>query len=428
VNRASVRAELRPMIGVTASEAGARLLSFCFYLLAAREFTTHGFGVVRYTITLSLLAFGATQVLVNAMTREVGAARGDGRRTAEVLGSSLAIGAVVLPGSVALCLAAAAAGLTDGADTAGLVAALIGLAGLQLYYGAARGLGDIARAASTYAGGSLIQLAVFGVIAALSQATPRTALLIYGLSSLVPLLLWELRRPVLWKTTLAVSRTTARRVLTLARPLLVAELCYLIWLSADLVWVQHALGTTQVGLYGAAKTLIQILFVIPAGVTAVLMPRVAELQTGGDTVRARRLVFAMTGGVLAASALVGIVVIALRSPLLGVLYGDAYRASASSLVILTVGAVANAGFVVLTTSAVGWGRPGVYTAGMALAAACELALLAVLPGDHITTAAWAVSGSIALAFVAVGAYLFAVGRRRTGPPAPRPSAGNEPPE
>jgi O-antigen/teichoic acid export membrane protein len=181
-----------------------------------------------------------------------------------------------------------------------------------------------------------------------------------------------------------------------------------------------------VGLYGAAKTLIQILFVIPAGVTAVLMPRVAELQTGGDTVRARRLVLAMTGGVLAASALVGIVVIALRSPLLGVLYGDAYRASASSLVILTVGAVANAGFVVLTTSAVGWGRPGVYTAGMALAAACELALLAVLPGDHITTAAWAVSGSIALAFVAVGAYLFAVGRRRTGPPAPRPSGGNEP--
>jgi O-antigen/teichoic acid export membrane protein len=327
---------------------------------------------------------------------------------------------------VALCLAAAAAGLTDGADTAGLVAALIGLAGLQLYYGAARGLGDIARAASTYAGGSLIQLVVFGVIAALSQATPRTALLIYGLSSLVPLLLWELRRPVLWKTTLAVSRITARRVLGLARPLLVAELCYLIWLSADQVWVQHALGTTQVGLYGAAKTLIQILFVIPAGVTAVLMPRVAELQTGGDTVRARRLVLALTGGVLAASALVGIVVIALRSPLLGVLYGDAYRASASSLVILTVGAVANAGFVVLTTSAVGWGRPGVYTAGMALAAACELALLAVLPGDHITTAAWAVSGSIALAFVAVGAYLCAVGRRRTGPPGPRPSAGNEP--
>ena len=400
------------MLGVTASEAGARLLSFCFYLLAARELTVHGFGVVRYTITLSLLAFGGTQVLVNAMTREVGAARGHGRRTAEVLGSSLAIGTVVLPASVALCLAAAAAGLTDGADTVGLIAALTGLAALQLYYGVGRGLGDLTRAASTYAGASLVQLVAFGIIAALTQASPRTALLVYGLSSLVPLLLWEMRRPVLWRTALAVSGATARRVLTLARPLFVAELCYLIWLSADQVWVQHALGTSQVGLYGAAKTLTQVLFVIPAGVTAVLMPRVAELRTRGDIARARRLVFATTGGVLAACGLVGIVVIALRSPLLAILYGDAYRASASSLVILTVGTVANAGFVVLTTSAVGWGRPGVYAAGMALAAACELALLAALPGDHITTAAWAVSGSIALAFVAVAAYLFAAG----GPP------------
>src|SRR5436189_5793800 len=116
VNRASVRAELRPMVGVTASEAGARLLSFCFYLLAARELTTHGFGVVRYTITLSVLAFGVTQVLANALTRELGAVRKDPPGTAEVLGSGLAIGAVVFPASAALCLGAALAGLTEGAD------------------------------------------------------------------------------------------------------------------------------------------------------------------------------------------------------------------------------------------------------------------------------------------------------------------------
>lgn len=415
------------MVGVTASEAGARLLSFCFYLLAARELTTHGFGVVRYTITLSLLAFGATQVLVNAMTREVGAARGDGRRTAEVLGSSLTIGGVVLPASIALCLAAAAAGLTEGSDTAGLIAALIGLAALQLYYGVARGLGDIARAATTYAGGSVVQLVAFAIIAALSQATPRTALLAYGLSSLVPLLAWELCRPVLWRAMVSVNTATAQRVLRLAGPLLLAELSYLIWLSADQIWVQHALGTTQVGLYGAAKTLAQVLFVIPAGVTAVLMPRVAELRTAGATRRARRLVFATTGGVVLACGVVGVIVIALRSPLLGLLYGDAYRAAAPSLLILTLGTIANAGFVVLTTSAVGWGRPGVYTAGMAAAAACELALLAALPSDNITTAAWAVSGSIAVALVAVAAFLFITGQSQTGSARPRPSGGSGPP-
>jgi O-antigen/teichoic acid export membrane protein len=402
-----VAGEVPAMAALTASEGGARLLSFCFYLLAAREFTTAGFGEVRYTIALSVLAFGAAQVLANSLTREVGAARGDRLRTAEVLGSGVLLAVIVLAATIALCLVAAAVGLTQGADTVGLVAAVIGLAGFQLYYGVARGLGGKLRPASTYLGGSLLQLVAFAVVVVVSQPTPRTALLIFGFSSLVPVLMWELVDPVLLRRGLVVGREAVRRLIRLGTPLLFAELAYLVWLSADQIWVQHAFGSSEVGIYSAAKNLIQVLYVIPAGTTAVLMPRVAELRTAEDVRHARRLVAITTAGVVGVCGVIGLAVIAVRAPLLGALYGDAYRAGANSLLILTLGSVANAAFVVLTTSAVGWGRPVVYSTAMGVAAVCELVGLAVLSSDHVTTAAWAVSGSITVALVVVAVWLFA---------------------
>jgi O-antigen/teichoic acid export membrane protein len=413
--------ELPAIATLTASEGAARLLSFCFYLLAARELTTAGFGVVRYTIVLSVLAFGVTQVLSNALTREMGAARGDAQRTAEMLGSGLLLAGGVLAASLGLCLVAAATGLTDGADTVGLLAAVVGMASFQLYYGIGRGVGEQIRPATTYVAGSFIQLAALGVLAAVASPSARTVLILFGLSSLVPIVLWELRRPLLRRRSLALSGAATRAVVRLATPLLLAEFAYLIWLSADQIWIQHTFGASQVGIYSAAKNLGQILFVIPAGTTAVLMPRIAELHTRGDARHARRLVWAATVGALVVCGLIGLVMVIVREPLLGGLYGQDYRAGAESLAILTIGSVTNAGFVVLTASAVGWGRPAVYTTAMVLAAGCELIALAVLSSDRVTTAAWAVSGSITIALVAVALYMLARPFRGGGASASRPA-------
>src|SRR5204862_3817196 len=98
--------ELRPMAALTFSEGSGRLLSFVFYVVAARLLTTHGFGVLRYTIALSLLAFGLLQVLVTALARELGAARGDEGATDLVLGSGLAAAPLLLGASSLLCVVA----------------------------------------------------------------------------------------------------------------------------------------------------------------------------------------------------------------------------------------------------------------------------------------------------------------------------------
>ena len=189
--------EAKPMVWLTAVEGGARVLSFGFYLLAARVLAPSGFGVVQYTITVAMLAFGAIQVLVTAIIRELGVDRGDALGTREVLGSSLAAAVGLWAMTSVLCLAAQAAGLAGGADTLGLLAVIAGTAAFQIYYAIGRGLGDQMRQAASYAGASFAQLIMFGALAIITDPTPTQALLIFGGSSFVPVLIYEWWRPVL---------------------------------------------------------------------------------------------------------------------------------------------------------------------------------------------------------------------------------------
>jgi len=398
-----LRGELRPLATLTFAEASARLLSFCFYLVVARILTTAEFGVVRYTIALSLLAFVGLQVIVTGLMRELGASRGDDGAAPTVIGSALAATLVVLAVSLAACLVAGLAGATGSASLPGLLVCLAGLAAFQLYYAVARGLGEPGRAVATYAGGSLAQLLISaGALAVRPTAT--VALVVFGLSCLVPIAVCEIRRPVLRR--LGVSRAVLARLRSLAGPLLVAQLGFMTWLTADQVWVDQTLGDRELGVYGAAKTVSQLFIILPTGVVGWLLPRVAELRATGESAYARRLLFGAAGGLLLATLAVAGVVIAGRSDLLRLLFGSDYAAGAPALTGLALGMVAYAGFVGLTEGAVGWGRPRVYSAGIAVAAVAEVGLLLSLGSDAgASDAAWASAASMAAGLTTVVAIL-----------------------
>lgn len=393
--------EAGPMLWLTAVEGGARVLSFGFYLVAARMFAPQGFGVVQYTITVSMLAIGLLQVLATAVMRELGAVRGDRNGIREVLGSSLAAAAGLWALTSGLCVIARAEGLASGASTLGLLVALTGTAALQIYYSIARGLGDPGRQAASYAGASLAQLVMVAALAAFAHPSPAEALVIYGASSLVPILLYEWRRPVLRGQSLVVHRTVVRRLWLISAPLVVAQVGYLIWNSLDQLWVQGTLGTFQIGLYAAAKNLSLALLVVPAGISGVLLPRVSQLLGAEKTIEARRLVIWGTAGSIAVSALLALMIGILRVPLLGDLYGHSYRSASGALAALSIGMVCYAGFATLTMAAVGWGRPNVYTAAIAVAMVLEGAVLEFFGHHSLTAAAVAYASSMAGALVFV---------------------------
>jgi O-antigen/teichoic acid export membrane protein len=391
------------MATLTAAEGLGRLLNFGFYILAARELAPPAFGSLRYTIVLATLGFALLQVLAWTLTRELGAARGDPDATAKVLGTNLAAAAVVLLASVLLCLAAAAAGLTGTASVSGLLVVLVGLAVFQLYYATARGTRRNTRAAVTVVGASGAQLIGFGALAALSDPSAEIAVVLFGASSLVPVLILEGARPLLRRSTIRGDRATLRATLRLATPLLAAEIGYLVWLSADQIWVESRLSARDLGIYAAAKTLAQLFVVLPSGVAGVLVPRVAELRARGADSHAWRLVLTATAALLAVSSVLAVGAALEADTLLDALYGPNYTPAASSFSWLAVAMTLYAGFSGLTTGALGWGRPGVYTAGILVAATLQVILLATLepatPRD--TAVAVAVSITGALATVAV---------------------------
>jgi O-antigen/teichoic acid export membrane protein len=410
VPRAVLR-ELRPMASLSAAEGGARLLSFVFYLLAARALGASDFGIVRYTIILSLVAFVALQVLVKALMKELGGARADPERVREVLGTGVVASVVVLLASGALTLAAAAAGLTGSAQPLGMVAVLAGTACFQLYYAMGRGVGDVARPAVTYVGASACQLLAFALLATLTHPSVSATLWIYGASGALPPLAWELSRPLLRRNRLHVTRDATRLLWRISAPLIVGQVAYIVWYSADQIWVESALGTTQIGLYAAAKNLCQVFVVLPAGVNGALLPRMAELRAAKRTPAALKLLYSTTIGLVAASALVAAVLIVTRVQLLELLYGSHFAAAAGSLTGLAVAMTIYAGHFTLTGSAIGLGRPGISTSTICVAAAVEVLVLVFAHGSSGAFAAWTYAGSIGAASLVAVALMARADRR-----------------
>jgi O-antigen/teichoic acid export membrane protein len=397
------RPERRAVFALTAIEAFARMLALGFYLVAAHSFSVSTFGVIRYTITLALLALAPFLVLATATNRELGAARAGEEQTRVVLGSSLAIALWVWLATVALCIAASGLGLTGNADLTGLIVVLAGLATFNLYYQVSRGLGLIRRIAITYVGGSVLQLVLLIVLVTLTDLSATGALIIFGASSIVAIVTCEAIAPVIRGRGVHFARRGASALWRIGAPLIVTQVGFIVWFSADQIWVDGKLGAAQVGLYGAAKTVIQAFFVLIAGSNGVVMPRVAELRAAGEDRRARRFIVVMVLRLAAFAVIGAVVIIAVRSPLLTVVFGSSYKAAGDALVALVVSMAIYAIFVAITMSAIGWGRPGVSGIGYTAASLSEVGILLVAGGSTITFAGWvnAISIGIGLASVAL---------------------------
>jgi O-antigen/teichoic acid export membrane protein len=391
---------MRPIAVLTLTEGGARSLSFLFYVLAARALTPHGFGRVRYTLTIVLIGFFVLQVVVKAIARELGAARGKDSETDRLVGSSVAVAGLLLVVTGAGCCVAGRLDLLGPVDVTGLIVALIGYTAFQVYYAIARGIGETLRPALAYVGGSLVQLLAFAALVAVGAVSARLALIVYGVSSLVPIFVCELTRPVVIGR-LSFSLSAAMKLIGTGLPLLVGQVAFIVWNSADQIWVQAHLGTRDIGLYGAARNLSQLFIVVPTGVGVALLPRVAELRAARAARAARRLALGATAGVSVVTLVLALSVIAGRLTLLRLLYGPGYEAAAPALFFQSVGMVFYSGFATLTVAAIGWGWARLSVFGIAVAGAAEVVCLVVLPGDGLARAGAAFATSIGVAFVFV---------------------------
>ena len=342
---------LRPFVGLTATEGASRLLSFAFYILAARASAPSGFGEVRYTITLALLAFGPLQVLVTAIQREIGAVRGTPAEH-EVIGTSLSVTLALWILTIVATAILGATGITGVARPAGLAMVISGYAVFMTYYSIARGRGEIRRAATSYAGGSLFNFGIWDIYSGgTSDAFANSGVVFSqqrtagaGVRDHQP------RRKAQGPGIYPRGRSPALEARSAAGS---SDLRILAWQSADQIWVEQVFGRHEIGLYAAAKNLSQPI-VLPMGVSGVLIPRMAKLRQDAQGAEADRLLRRAAGISFILSAAIGGIVL-LNGPLiLRVVLGSAYTPAASSLSALTIAMVLYAPFSALVSAAVGW--------------------------------------------------------------------------
>lgn len=403
---AGAQRELGRVGAVVAAESLARLLSFVFYIAAARELAPGDFGAVRYALALALIATGLTAVLATALSRELGAARARPGEAEAVGGTGLAAAAGIGVLMLAAIVVADVLGLLGRAPVGPMLVATAGIAVLQLYYAAAGALGHLRRMIAAYVGSSLLQLACLLVLAAVDDVGASTVLVLFGASNVALCLGLELVCPIWpWKRLL-VAAAPARRLWKLSKPLAASSIGFLLWSCADQVWVEATFSEQDAGVYGAAKNLSMLFMVLPAAVRAVSMPRVAHLRAMSDDAAARRLIARLLAVAAAIAALVAAGAAIAGPTVIELAYGDAYGAGDEPFLALAVAMAVFAVFATLVNAAVGWGRAGLTSWAYVVVATVQVGLLLAAGDDpSLAYAGWASALAIA-AGLAVMAVLF----------------------
>jgi O-antigen/teichoic acid export membrane protein len=395
-------AMLRSSSIVFAGTTAARLLGFLFSVAAAQILTPHAYGELAYSLAIvtisSILIGNAPTGLSRFVARHIGNPVRQSRCFSNwfmVVGLMLGL-SLLLVGPLAVVT-----GLS-GWMALGLAANVIGIAVLQLYREAQRGLQHFGAMVIFSVVANALQLAAIFAATAVGWRSASLFLIIYGLSSVAALALIHPFAPIaLGFRREALAWRRMKAILRFIRPLVVQTVLFALWFGADLICVQRLLSNTAAGNYAAAKTLVTVLYLAPAAIASGVAPRVVRMSTAA----LRRY---LSGALLltAVTTLPGLALMAVWGrPLIGLVFGSKYPQAPEPLTWLALGMALYGFYLVLESAWVGLGRPLIDAIATGLAMSCTIvgALLLTRPLGLAGAALGFAAGS-ALELVVIGAY------------------------
>ncbi|MHC4549330.1 MAG: oligosaccharide flippase family protein [Planctomycetota bacterium] len=353
------------------ARVGAKALGAVTAILLARVLGPEGFG--QLAAALAVVAFG-TPLLQGAMDNaalRVLARRdpGAGRFLRSIVGAKLWVGlglALVLP-LLALPFAPPAV-----VAVLALNALLMSLVGVVQTWWVAReeqqraAVAEVARALGWMAAAAAVYFAGGDVLGAVGTRACASALL-------MGVLLWAVAR----RADLRPSLTGQRLVLKDSTVFFASGLFFIVYQQADRLMLVRMAGDAAAGHYAAAATLVAVFYMMPGIFTTVFLPRM--YRTAGEPERLARWLDVRLGAGLCLAILIVPLLIGLRGPLLGALYGEGYAAAAP--VLLWLGGTIFLRFVavaygdLLTAANRQWRRTGVQAAVAGLNIGLNLVLI-----------------------------------------------------
>jgi O-antigen/teichoic acid export membrane protein len=338
--------------------AVARILGLAYSLVLAGAFPADAYGEIRYNIALaSIVAIATIPFGQHVIARFVSKYRSDETKLDSVLTNSLFLVPMIF---IASLLIAVPILLALGKFNIGILAIFLGETLFYIYWGLASGFIEPRRLTAAYLGSNLVQiLLVIVLIQVLEIRSPTLALMIYGFSYLLPLALlvifWPLPGHV--RSDL-IDRKIIGKLLHFSVPIWISHSCYTFSLALDLLMLERLGNETQLGAYSLSKTLASLFLIVPAGISTLLMPKVAASPEKGH----RQSLLRMLIVCLLISGIGLLFYLPLVQPLTLRIFGPDYLVSLGVSVLLAFSMIAYGLHALVTAVFVGSGRPQVESA------------------------------------------------------------------
>lgn len=260
---------------ISLGTALARVLGLAFSLVLAAVFTSGEYGEVRYSIAVASIVSIITMPFgQHVISRFVSKFRSDSTK----LNAILTNGLFILPCLFLLTLLITIPVLLGmGKFNIGILAIFFGETLFYAYWGLTSGFLEPKRLTVAYLGSNLIQIIlVFVLIKILAIHSTTLALLIYGLSYLLPLTLLMILWPLPGKVgRQAFDRKVVGELLRFSIPIWISHASYTFSVTFDLIFLERLGNASQLGAYSLSKTLASLFIIVPSGISTLLMPKVA---------------------------------------------------------------------------------------------------------------------------------------------------------
>lgn len=261
----------------------ARILGLAFSLVLAAAFSASEYGEVRYAIAVaSIVAIGTMPFGQHVLARFVSKFQTDQNRLDIVLSNFF----LVLPVIFAMTLMIAMPILIAlGKFNIGILVIFLGETLFYTYWGLSSGFLEPRRLTVAYLGSNFVQIIlVFVLIQMFRIHSPTLALMIYGLSYLLPLTLlvvfWPLPGHLRFNL---IDGKVIGELLRFSLPVWISHACYTLSISVDLLLLEHLGSEGQLGAYSLSKTFASMFLIVPTGISTLLMPKVAASPQKGHS-------------------------------------------------------------------------------------------------------------------------------------------------
>jgi O-antigen/teichoic acid export membrane protein len=393
---------------VSAGMAIARLLGFLFSIVLARVFVPADFGKVQYAIALASIVALATQPFVqHVLARFIGKYLED----ESALRRKLTNAWIVLLGLFAgTLLVATPVLLVLGRFNIGIILIYAGITLFYTYWGLASGFFAPGRLVIAYLGSNVVQIiATIMLIQVAGIESPTLAMAIYGLSYVLPIGLLQIFKPfpVPFQPSL-ISRADITDLVRFSTPIWVSQAAYALNVSIDLIFLEYLTDETTVGVYALARTLTMVFAFIPAGISAILMPKIAAMPRSDHGRLFRNMVE------LSLMANIGILIgyLLFGRWLIEATVGPEYLTDNSIFMILAISAILHGLQTLIGAVLIGSDRASFETGGRITALIVTIIICVLLiPSLGGLGAAISRLGSVLAAFVAYSALIFLPGRK-----------------